>query len=44
MVIKDFLGVKSYHRNNFGPVSCLVSVEEECSVVRSRAIRRDSYL
>lgn len=44
MVIKDFLGVNSYHRNNFGPVSCLVSVEEECSVVGSRAIRRDSYL
>lgn len=41
MVIKDFLGVNSYHRNNSGPVSCLASVEQECRVVGSGAIRRD---
>lgn len=41
MVIKDFLGVNSYHRNNSGPVSCLASVEQECIVVGSGAIRRD---
>ena len=44
LVIKNFLGVNSYHRNNSGPVSCLVSVEEECSIVGSGAIRRDSHL